>query len=137
VAVFSFNLSGGRFAFLAPVSYATEYESKLARNIHLSKINGKSLSNKIIPTSRLKCLVCNLTKTRPAQAIRPVQPWTNLFSDSTIRFRFKKRAHTAADRNWKAQNNCSLLYSTNSPPTAVVSIVHAWMLNRCWQRVRY
>jgi len=40
-----------------------------------------------------------------------------------------KRAHTAANRNWKVWNNCSLLYSTNSPPAAVVSSVHAWMLN--------
>jgi len=44
-------------------------------------------------------------------------------------FQFKKRVHTAADRNWKTQNNSSLLYSTNSLPTAVVSFVHAWMLN--------
>jgi len=35
-----FNLPGGRFAFLTPVRYATEYKSKPARNIHLSKING-------------------------------------------------------------------------------------------------
>jgi len=29
---------------------------------------------------------------RPAQPIRPVRPWPNRFSDSTIRFSFKKQA---------------------------------------------
>jgi len=42
---------------------------------------------------------------------------------------FEKHGNTAVDQNWKAQNNCSLLYATNSQPTAAVPIVHAWMLN--------
>jgi len=66
---------------------------------------------------------------RPAQPIRLARPSPSLLSDSKIRFRFTKRVHTAADGNWKVQNNCFLLYFTNSPPTAVVSIVLAWMLN--------
>jgi len=35
-----FNLPGGRFAFLTPVRYATEYKSKPARSILFTKING-------------------------------------------------------------------------------------------------
>jgi len=62
---------------------------------------------------------------RPAQHIRPVRPRPYLFSDSVTRFSFKKRAHTTADRNRKPQNNCFLLYSTNSPPTEVKSIDNA------------
>ena len=103
--------------------------SKLSRNVRLSKINGVISFKQKSPTSRLKCLVCTLTKTRLAQTIRQVRPWPYLFSDSTIRFSFKEPVHTAADRSWKAQNNCSLLYTTNSPPTALVTIVHTWMLN--------
>jgi len=125
---FSFNLPGGRFALLIRVSYATEYKSKPTRNFHLCKINSIISLKHRSPTSRLKCLVCNLTKTRAEQPIRPVRSWPNLFSDS-IRFCCKKRANTSADRKCKAENNCSLPYSTNSPPTAVVSIVHAWVLN--------
>ena len=104
---------GGRFALLTPVSYTTEYKSKTVRNVHLSKRSGIIPPIQKSPTSRLICLVSNLTKTRPAQPNRPVRPWPNLFSDSTIRFSFKKRAHTTDGRNWKTQNNCSLLYSTN------------------------
>ena len=40
VASFSFNMSGGRLAFLTSVSSASEYKSKPARNVHLSKIKG-------------------------------------------------------------------------------------------------
>jgi len=68
-------------------------------------------------------------KNKAGAPIRQVRPWPYLFSDSTIRFSFKERVHTAAGRSWKAQNNLSLLYTTNSPPTALVTIVHAWMLN--------
>ena len=35
---------------------------------------------------------------RPAQPIRPVRPWSYLFSGSTIHFSFKKLAHKTADR---------------------------------------
>jgi len=40
VASFLFNMSGGRLAFLTSVSSASEYKSKPARNVHLSKIKG-------------------------------------------------------------------------------------------------
>jgi len=126
---FSFYLPAGRFALRrTSVSPLCINQNQLEMFIYV--INGIISLIQLSPTSRLKCLVCNFQfhKKRPAQPIRPVRPWPNLFSDS-IRFSTKKRGHTAADRNWKDQNNCSLLYFTNSPPTAVVSIVHAWMLN--------
>jgi len=112
--------------------YATEYKSKPARNVHLSTIYGIIALKQKRPTWRLKCLVRNITKTNSAQPIRPVRPWPNAFSDSTIRFSFKKQlVHTAADINCKTQINCSLLYSKIHRPVQFhPSFMHGgWILN--------
>jgi len=47
-------------------AHFAKHWSKLSRNVHLSKINGIISLKQKSPTSRLKCLVCTLTKTRPA-----------------------------------------------------------------------
>jgi len=60
-----------------------------------------------------------------AQPICSVRSWPYRSSSSTIRFGFKKVTRKTADRNRKSQNNCSLLYSANSPPTKVKFIDNA------------